>query len=158
MATANEDTFHHTNAAPQAAKFNQGLELWLDLETYLLENAADHGRRHLRRLALIPALVVGSQARTGGSHRSCLSSVSIVHIYVPISRCPSKTGVPGGRGSSRPVRIRLPISSNPAPRNAVGRVLMSCPSVGHRAPVRRSTGVRRFPGARGSGGGSAGAR
>ncbi|MHA7261576.1 DNA/RNA non-specific endonuclease [Arthrobacter sp. TMN-37] len=44
-ATANEDTFHYTNAAPQAAKFNQGLELWLGLETYLLENAADNGRR-----------------------------------------------------------------------------------------------------------------
>ncbi|PPB49846.1 endonuclease [Arthrobacter pityocampae] len=43
-AQANEDTFHYTNAAPQAAKFNQGLELWLGLETYLLENAADHGR------------------------------------------------------------------------------------------------------------------
>ena len=26
-AQANEDTFHYTNAAPQAAKFNQGLEL-----------------------------------------------------------------------------------------------------------------------------------
>lgn len=44
-ATANEDTFHYTNAAPQVAKFNQGLELWLGLETYLLENAADNGRR-----------------------------------------------------------------------------------------------------------------
>ncbi|MCU1633020.1 MAG: endonuclease [Micrococcaceae bacterium] len=44
-ATANEDTFHYTNAAPQAAKFNQGLELWLGLESYLLENAADNGRR-----------------------------------------------------------------------------------------------------------------
>ncbi|MHA7191066.1 DNA/RNA non-specific endonuclease [Arthrobacter sp. MDT2-16] len=43
--TANEDTFHYTNAAPQAAKFNQGLELWLGLESYLLENAADNGRR-----------------------------------------------------------------------------------------------------------------
>ncbi|WP_104118976.1 DNA/RNA non-specific endonuclease [Arthrobacter sp. B1805] len=42
---ANEDTFHYTNAAPQAAKFNQGLELWLGLESYLLENAADNGRR-----------------------------------------------------------------------------------------------------------------
>jgi DNA/RNA endonuclease G (NUC1) len=42
---ANEDTFHYTNAAPQAAKFNQGLELWLGLETYLLQNAADYGRR-----------------------------------------------------------------------------------------------------------------
>ncbi|MHA7220296.1 DNA/RNA non-specific endonuclease [Arthrobacter sp. MDT1-48-3] len=44
-AQANEDTFHYTNAAPQAAKFNQGFELWLGLETYLLENAADNGRR-----------------------------------------------------------------------------------------------------------------
>ena len=44
-AQANEDTFHYTNAAPQAARFNQGLELWLGLETYLLENAADNGRR-----------------------------------------------------------------------------------------------------------------
>ncbi|WP_104181652.1 DNA/RNA non-specific endonuclease [Arthrobacter sp. B0490] len=44
-AQANEDSFHYTNAAPQAAKFNQSLELWLGLETYLLENAADHGRR-----------------------------------------------------------------------------------------------------------------
>ncbi|MBT2597927.1 DNA/RNA non-specific endonuclease [Arthrobacter sp. ISL-72] len=30
---ANEDTFHYTNAAPQAAKFNQGLELWLGVES-----------------------------------------------------------------------------------------------------------------------------
>ncbi|MFB0840441.1 DNA/RNA non-specific endonuclease [Arthrobacter sp. E44] len=44
-AQANEDTFHYTNAAPQAAKFNQGLELWLGMESYLLDNAADHGRR-----------------------------------------------------------------------------------------------------------------
>jgi DNA/RNA endonuclease G (NUC1) len=41
---ANEDSFYYTNAAPQAAKFNQGLELWLDLESYLLENAADNSR------------------------------------------------------------------------------------------------------------------
>lgn len=42
---ANEDTFHYTNAAPQAAKFNQGIELWLGLESYLQQNAADHSRR-----------------------------------------------------------------------------------------------------------------
>lgn len=42
---ANEDTFHYTNAAPQAAKFNQGTELWLGLESYLQENAADNSRR-----------------------------------------------------------------------------------------------------------------
>jgi len=42
---ANEDTFHYTNAAPQAAKFNQGLELWLGLESYLQEHAAQYRSR-----------------------------------------------------------------------------------------------------------------
>jgi endonuclease G len=42
---ANEDTFYYTNAAPQAAKFNQGMELWLVLESYLQKNAADNSRR-----------------------------------------------------------------------------------------------------------------
>ncbi|GGI01406.1 DNA/RNA non-specific endonuclease [Arthrobacter liuii] len=44
-AQANEDTFRCTNAAPQAAKFNQGLELWLGLESYLQNHAADNARR-----------------------------------------------------------------------------------------------------------------
>lgn len=44
-AQANSDTFFYTNAAPQAAAFNQSLDLWLGLETYLLDNAADYGRR-----------------------------------------------------------------------------------------------------------------
>ncbi|RJT77957.1 DNA/RNA non-specific endonuclease [Arthrobacter cheniae] len=44
-AQANENTFYYTNAAPQAAKFNQGLDLWLGLESYLVENAADNGCR-----------------------------------------------------------------------------------------------------------------
>ena len=44
-AQANADTFHYTNAAPQAATFNQGLELWLGMESYLLEHAADNRRR-----------------------------------------------------------------------------------------------------------------
>ena len=44
-AQANADTFHYTNAAPQAAKFNQGLELWLGMETYLLKHAADNRQR-----------------------------------------------------------------------------------------------------------------
>ena len=46
-AQANENTFHYTNAAPQAAKSNQGLELWLGLESYLRDNAADNRRRLL---------------------------------------------------------------------------------------------------------------
>lgn len=44
-AQANEDTFHYTNAAPQAAKFNQGLELWLGMESYLQDYATDNSRR-----------------------------------------------------------------------------------------------------------------
>lgn len=31
--------------SPQAAKFNPGMDLWLGLESYLQDNAADHGRR-----------------------------------------------------------------------------------------------------------------
>lgn len=42
---ANEDTFHYTNAAPQAARFNQGLELWLGIESYLQEHAAQYRSR-----------------------------------------------------------------------------------------------------------------
>ena len=45
-ALANADTFHYTNAAPQAGTFNQDEELWLGLEQYLLDNATS-GRRRL---------------------------------------------------------------------------------------------------------------
>jgi endonuclease G len=41
----NEDTFHYTNAAPQAAAFNQGAQLWQGLEDYLLDNAATGQRK-----------------------------------------------------------------------------------------------------------------
>lgn len=44
-AQANVDTFHYTNAAPQQAEFNEGKELWVGLEDYLLENAADYDRQ-----------------------------------------------------------------------------------------------------------------
>lgn len=46
---ANSDTFHYTNAAPQAADFNQSKELWLGLEDHILE----HARRHDGRLSVI---------------------------------------------------------------------------------------------------------
>lgn len=35
-AAANSDTFHYTNAAPQAGEFNQSKELWLGLEDHVL--------------------------------------------------------------------------------------------------------------------------
>ncbi len=41
----NTDTFHYSNAAPQAAKFNQGELLWLSLEHYLPDDAATYDRR-----------------------------------------------------------------------------------------------------------------
>lgn len=40
---ANRDTFHYTNAAPQHSDMNQGKELWLGLEDYILENARTSG-------------------------------------------------------------------------------------------------------------------
>lgn len=42
---ANVDTFHFTNAAPQAAAFNQGQQLWAGLEDYLLDNATTYDRK-----------------------------------------------------------------------------------------------------------------
>ena len=37
---ANSDTFHYTNAAPQASEFNQSAELWLGLENHVLDFAS----------------------------------------------------------------------------------------------------------------------
>ncbi|MFE0377103.1 DNA/RNA non-specific endonuclease [Streptomyces inhibens] len=51
---ANDDTFHYTNAAPQADVFNQGRELWQGLENYLLDNAA----RFDRKLAVLTGPVL----------------------------------------------------------------------------------------------------
>jgi endonuclease G len=42
---AETDTFYFTNATPQASQFNQGRELWLGLEEYLLEHAATFDRK-----------------------------------------------------------------------------------------------------------------
>jgi endonuclease G len=42
---AEADTFYFPNAAPQAALFNQGRDLWLGLEEYLQEHAAGFDRR-----------------------------------------------------------------------------------------------------------------
>jgi endonuclease G len=42
---AEAETFYFTNAAPQAALFNQGHELWLGLEDYVLENAGSFDRK-----------------------------------------------------------------------------------------------------------------
>lgn len=44
-ATANDDTFHFTNAAPQADVFNQGKELWQGLENFLLDHAGQFDRK-----------------------------------------------------------------------------------------------------------------
>ena len=54
-ARANADTFHYTNAAPQASGFNQSKELWLGLEDHVLEHAA----AHRQRLSVFTAPVLG---------------------------------------------------------------------------------------------------
>lgn len=56
-AQANRDTFYYTNAAPQAADFNQGMELWLGLESYLLDHATDYSRR----LVVFTGTIFGSK-------------------------------------------------------------------------------------------------
>ena len=42
---ANVDSFYYTNAAPQAAMFNQGKQLWLGLENYVQEHADAFDRK-----------------------------------------------------------------------------------------------------------------
>ncbi|MFE5838177.1 DNA/RNA non-specific endonuclease [Arthrobacter sp. NPDC056493] len=44
-ATANQDTFSYPNAAPQAAEFNQGKELWAGLEDHVLNHASQYDAR-----------------------------------------------------------------------------------------------------------------
>ncbi len=53
---ANGDTFAYTNAAPQAAEFNQSKELWLGLEDYLL----DHATANDQRLSVFTGVVFGA--------------------------------------------------------------------------------------------------
>lgn len=54
-ARANADTFHYTNAAPQAAGFNQSKELWLGLEDHVLAYA----EATAQRLSVFTAPVLG---------------------------------------------------------------------------------------------------
>ncbi|RRO17000.1 DNA/RNA non-specific endonuclease [Saccharopolyspora rhizosphaerae] len=44
-ARANDDTFHFTNCSPQHEKFNQGKDLWLGLEDFILEHAELEDRK-----------------------------------------------------------------------------------------------------------------
>ncbi|GAA1956970.1 DNA/RNA non-specific endonuclease [Agromyces allii] len=53
-ARANSDTFHFTNAAPQAGGFNQSEELWLGLEDHVL----GHAEANRLRLSVFTAPVL----------------------------------------------------------------------------------------------------
>ncbi|ANJ25455.1 DNA/RNA non-specific endonuclease [Agromyces aureus] len=55
-ARANSDTFHFTNAAPQAGGFNQSEELWLGLEDHVLE----HAEANRLRLSVFTAPVLSA--------------------------------------------------------------------------------------------------
>src|SRR5215212_3867591 len=58
---AEADTFYFTNAAPQAASFNQGREMWLGLEESLPEHAATFDRK----LAVFAGPVLEAAAAEG---------------------------------------------------------------------------------------------
>jgi endonuclease G len=45
LQVANKDSFYYTNMAPQHEKFNQGAELWLGLEDFVLNNTVASGQR-----------------------------------------------------------------------------------------------------------------
>lgn len=53
---ANGDTFVYTNAAPQAARFNQAKELWAGLEDYVL----GHARKYEQLLTVFTGPVLGT--------------------------------------------------------------------------------------------------
>ena len=53
---AESDTFHYTNAAPQASQFNQSRELWLGLEDHVIGFAS----AELLRLSVFTAPVLGA--------------------------------------------------------------------------------------------------
>ena len=119
-AQANEDTFHYTNAAPQAAGFNQSMELWLGLETYLLDNAADFRRRlivftgpvfsdhdPLYRGVRIPLRFFKVAAFI---HNSVLAATGYVVDQTPVLPDLSRPGVQGGPPPLGPFRtFQVPI-------------------------------------------------
>ena len=45
MQAGNQDSFYYTNIGPQHEKFNQGKELWLGLEDFVLENTTASRKR-----------------------------------------------------------------------------------------------------------------
>ncbi|MEU5646966.1 DNA/RNA non-specific endonuclease [Streptomyces milbemycinicus] len=60
--TANSDTFHYTNAAPQMNIFNQGKKLWQGLENFLL----GHAEAFDRKLAVFSACFRTPNRKLGG--------------------------------------------------------------------------------------------
>ncbi|MBO3662163.1 DNA/RNA non-specific endonuclease [Microbacterium stercoris] len=54
---ANSDTFHYTNAAPQASGFNQSEQLWVGLEDHVLAYADAHDHR----VSVFTAPVLGAE-------------------------------------------------------------------------------------------------
>ncbi|WP_127791857.1 DNA/RNA non-specific endonuclease [Agromyces sp. LHK192] len=62
-ARANSDTFHYTNAAPQAGGFNQSKELWLGLEDHVLAFAETNDLR--LSVCTAPVLAAGDPPYRG---------------------------------------------------------------------------------------------
>jgi endonuclease G len=103
---ANVDTFYFTNAAPQAAQFNQGRELWLGLEEYLL----DHAEAFDRRLAVFSAPVLDPSdppyRGTPVPLRLWMVVAFVLDGELAATGLPARPDAPGRRPRRRPRRGR----------------------------------------------------
>ena len=131
--TANEQTFVYTNAAPQAAEFNQSRLLWAGLEDYVL----DHARTYRQRLCVFTGPVLAAddppvpgsadppallQDRRRGHRRAGSTDVSLAATgYVldqtpelpdvrPRRAGPARRGTAAARAATGPTRCRSPTS------------------------------------------------
>lgn len=80
-AAANFDSFVYTNAAPQAADFNQSKLLWAGLEDYILDHARVNARRPARR-------------RTGNPQRGGVDPVGRLPGHPSLIRTPRLPSIP----------------------------------------------------------------
>jgi endonuclease G, mitochondrial len=111
----NADTFHYANAAPQAARFNQGEQLWLGLETYLLEHAATYDQRLV--VFTGPVLAPDDPLYRG-------VQIPLRFFKVAVFRVDGAAGRPGGEGTALNAGAR-----GPAGLGATGYLLDQTPQV-----------------------------
>ncbi|WP_454555619.1 DNA/RNA non-specific endonuclease [Geodermatophilus nigrescens] len=131
--SGNVDTFHYTNAAPQAARFNQSDQLWLGLETYLLAHAATYDSRLI--VFTGPVLAAGDPPYRGVQIPLRFFKVAVFRTTAPTAPGTTPTQVPSGwarRGTSWTRRLRSTTSTTcwlaPRPPTQCRRWGRSAPS------------------------------